>query len=130
MVKKVETLPIENAPGENWNYRNTNYLLLGILIHRVTGIPYAEFYFAADLPAAGNVVDAAISDADIVPNRAAGYELHGTELKNQAWVSPTFNSTADGAFYFNVLDLASGMRLCTARGFEAIVLTGCGRCIR
>jgi hypothetical protein len=27
-------------------------------------------------------------------------------LKNQEWVSPTFNSTADGALYFNVVDLA------------------------
>ena len=34
-VKKVESLPIENAPGDKWDYRNTNYLLLGILIHRV-----------------------------------------------------------------------------------------------
>jgi hypothetical protein len=47
-----------------------------------------------------------ISEADIIPNRAAGYELHGDQLKNQSWVSPTFNSTADGALYFNVLDLA------------------------
>jgi hypothetical protein len=28
------------------------------------------------------------------------------ELKNQDWVSPTFNSTADGTLYFSVLDLA------------------------
>ncbi len=106
MLKKVETLPIENAVGEKWNYRNTNYLLLGILIHRVTGIPYAEFISQRIFRPLGMSSTRLISDADIVPNRAAGYELHGTELKNQAWVSPTFNSTADGAFYFNVLDLA------------------------
>src|SRR5580693_8086675 len=46
-----------------------------------------------------------ISEADIIPNRAAGYQWKGT-LTNQDWVSPTFNSTADGALYFNVLDLA------------------------
>ena len=40
------------------------------------------------------------------PNRAAGYEIDNGQLKNQEWVSPTFNSTADGALYFNVLDLA------------------------
>src|SRR2546427_10766896 len=28
------------------------------------------------------------------------------ELKNQEWVSPTMDSTSDGALYFNVLDLA------------------------
>jgi hypothetical protein len=47
-----------------------------------------------------------ISDADIIPNRSAGYQWESGELKNQDWVSPTFNSTADGALYFNVLDLA------------------------
>jgi len=47
-----------------------------------------------------------ISEADIVPNRAAGYRYVKDELKNQNWVSPTLNTTADGALYFNVLDVA------------------------
>jgi CubicO group peptidase (beta-lactamase class C family) len=48
-----------------------------------------------------------ISDADIIPNRAAGYEPNGPRaIRNQDFVSPTFNSTADGTLYFNVLDLA------------------------
>jgi hypothetical protein len=47
-----------------------------------------------------------ISETDIIPNRASGYELHDGQIKNQEWVSPTFNSTADGTLYFNVLDLA------------------------
>ncbi len=46
-----------------------------------------------------------ISESDIVKNRAAGYQWRGT-LQNQTWVSPTFNSTADGSLYFNVPDLA------------------------
>src|SRR4029077_10795997 len=47
-----------------------------------------------------------MSEADIIPNRAAGYRLVKGELKNQEWVSPTLNTTADGALYFNILDLA------------------------
>src|SRR5262245_3078954 len=47
-----------------------------------------------------------ISEADIVPNRAAGYRLVRGELKNQEWVSPSTNSTADGSLYFSILDLA------------------------
>ncbi len=46
-----------------------------------------------------------ISEADIIPNRSSGYELLDDKIQNQAWVSPAFNSTADGALYFNVLDL-------------------------
>ncbi len=106
LAKNVEALPIENAPGDKWNYRNTNYLLLGILIHRVTGVQYADFLAQRVFKPLGMTSTRLISEADIIPNRAAGYELHGTELKNQEWVSPTFNSTADGTLYFNVLDLA------------------------
>ncbi len=105
-VKKIEALPIENAPGDKWVYRNTNYLLLGVLIHRVTGMHYADFLAQRIFKPLGMSSTRLISEADIIPNRAAGYEMQGTELKNQEWVSPTFNSTADGTLYFNVLDLA------------------------
>ncbi len=105
-VKKAESLPIENAPGDKWNYRNTNYLLLGILIHHVTGTFYADFFRDRIFAPLGMTSTRLISEADIIPNRAAGYELQGTGLKNQEWVSPAFNTTADGALYFNVLDLA------------------------
>jgi hypothetical protein len=47
-----------------------------------------------------------ISEADIIPNRSAGYEWVKGELKNQQWVSPTLNTTADGSLYFSILDLA------------------------
>jgi CubicO group peptidase (beta-lactamase class C family) len=47
-----------------------------------------------------------ISEADIVPNRAAGYRLVKGELKNQEWVAPSINTTADGSLYFTILDLA------------------------
>jgi CubicO group peptidase (beta-lactamase class C family) len=47
-----------------------------------------------------------INEADIIPNRAAGYRLVKGEWKNQEWVSPTMNTTADGSLYFSILDLA------------------------
>lgn len=40
-----------------------------------------------------------------MPNRASGYERVDGELRNQEWVSPTFNATADGTLYFSVRDL-------------------------
>ncbi len=106
MVAKVEALPIDFKVGEQWDYRNTNYLLLGIIIHKVTGKFYADFLKERIFEPLGMTSTRLISEADIIPNRAAGYELHGKELRNQEWVSPTFNSTADGALYFNVLDIA------------------------
>jgi hypothetical protein len=45
-----------------------------------------------------------VSEEDIVPERAAGYRLVKGELKNQEWVSPSLNTTADGAYYVSLLD--------------------------
>lgn len=106
LLKKTEALPIEFAPGEKWAYRNTNYLLLGIMIHKVTGKFYADYLEEGIFKPLGMTSTRLISDADIIPNRSSGYELDGDKLRNQTWVSPTFNSTADGTLYFNVLDLA------------------------
>ncbi|MGB6482461.1 MAG: serine hydrolase domain-containing protein [Candidatus Acidiferrales bacterium] len=106
LLQKIEALPIEFAPGDKWNYRNTNYVLLGIMIHKVTGKFYADYLAERIFKPLGMTSTRLISDADIIPNRSSGYEIHGDKLQNQTWVSPTFNSTADGALYFNVLDLA------------------------
>jgi uncharacterized protein (TIGR03435 family) len=107
LVKKVEALPMENKPGDAWNYRNTNYLLLGIIIHKVTGKHYADYLQERLFKPWSMTATRLISDADIIPNRSSGYEPNGPrEIRNQDFVSPTFNSTADGTLYFNVLDLA------------------------
>lgn len=105
-MQKIEAMPIEWPPGEKWAYRNTNYAVLGILIHKITGKPYAQFLDERIFKPLGMTSTRLISDHDIVYNRASGYEIDQGQLKNQDWVSPTFNSTGDGALYFNVLDLA------------------------
>jgi CubicO group peptidase (beta-lactamase class C family) len=106
MVNKIEALPIEFKPGDKWDYRNTNYVLLGVIIRKVTGSFYADYLQQRIFKPLGMNSTRLISEADIIPNRSAGYEHKGEVIQNQSWVSPTFNSTADGALYFNVLDLA------------------------
>jgi CubicO group peptidase (beta-lactamase class C family) len=106
LVRKIEALPIENAPGDKWAYRNTNYVLLGILIHRVTGTFYGEFLAERLFRPLNMTSTRIISETDLVPNRAGGYVWNGEALQNQDWVAPSDNTTADGSLYFNVLDLA------------------------
>ncbi|MFI6603211.1 serine hydrolase domain-containing protein [Nonomuraea sp. NPDC050536] len=40
LVARVAKLPPEFAPGARFSYSNTNYIVLGMLIERVTGRPY------------------------------------------------------------------------------------------
>ncbi len=103
---KIAALPMDFQPGEKWRYTNTNYVLLGMMIHKVTGQFYGDFLQARIFKPLRMNATRIISEADIVMNRSSGYQLVKGELKNQEWVSPTFNSTADGALYFNILDLA------------------------
>jgi CubicO group peptidase (beta-lactamase class C family) len=106
LLKIVEGIPLAYPPGTNWSYSNLGFLTLGIVIHKVTGEFYGDFLQQRIFQPLGMSSTRIISEADIVPNRSAGYRLVNGELKNQEWVSPTVNTTADGALYFSILDLA------------------------
>src|SRR5262249_19725639 len=47
-----------------------------------------------------------ISEEDIVPHRVAGYRIIDGKVKNQEWMPPSLNTTADGSLYTNLIDLA------------------------
>jgi CubicO group peptidase (beta-lactamase class C family) len=106
LLKKAAEIPLAFAPGEKWSYSNMGYVMLGILISKVTGKFYGEFLKERIFKPLEMNTARIISEADIVPNRAAGYRLVKGELKNQEWVSPSMNSTADGSLYLSVLDMA------------------------
>ena len=106
LMKLVKGVPLAYEPGTKWAYSNLGYLTLGILIHRVTGKFYGDFLQERIFHPLEMNSTRIISEADIVPNRSAGYQLVKGELKNQEWVAPMMNTTADGSLYFSVLDLA------------------------
>jgi CubicO group peptidase (beta-lactamase class C family) len=106
LLKLVAGIPLAFPPGTKWKYSNLGYLTLGILIHRVTGKFYGDVLQERIFQPLGMQTARIMSEADIIPNRAAGYRLVKGELKNQEWVSPTLNTTADGSLYFSILDLA------------------------
>ncbi|HTR22206.1 MAG TPA: serine hydrolase domain-containing protein [Gemmatimonadales bacterium] len=106
LVKLAGSLPADFAPGTHWSYSNTGYVLLGIIIHRITGQFYGDVLRERVFGPLGMSTTRVISEAEIIPNRAAGYELVNDTLRNQSWVSPSLNTPADGSLYFTVLDLA------------------------
>jgi CubicO group peptidase (beta-lactamase class C family) len=105
-LKLVGSIPLAYSPGTKWEYSNLGYATLGFLIHRVTGEFYGDFLQQRIFRPLDMQTTRIISEADIIPNRAAGYRLVKGELKNQEWVAPMVNTTADGSLYFSILDLA------------------------
>ena len=106
LLKIAGAIPLAFPPGTKWEYSNLGYLTLGVLIHRVTGKFYGDFLQERIFQPLGMTSTRIISEADIIPNRAAGYRLVDGALKNQEWVSPSLNTTADGSLYFSTVDLA------------------------
>ena len=98
-------LTLEFSPGARWAYSNTAYMLLGFIEQKAAGRSYGEMMQERIFWPTGMKTARIISENDIVPHRAAGYRLVRGELKNQAWVSPYLNTTADGCLYFSLNDL-------------------------
>jgi len=105
LLKMIVAQPLAFMPGEKWSYSNLGYVTLGILIHKVSGQFWGDFVREQIFEPLSMKHARVISEADIIPNRAAGYMLKDGVLKNQQWVSPSVNTTADGSLYFTIEDL-------------------------
>jgi CubicO group peptidase (beta-lactamase class C family) len=106
LVRSAAAQPLDFEPGDRESYSSIGYALLGIIIHRVTGVFWGDFVRDHIFRPLGMATARLNSDADIVPNRAAGHYFVGDTLKNQEWVSPTISATADLGLSFSVRDLA------------------------
>lgn len=82
LLQRFTTLPMDFKPGEKWSYSNTGYVLLGIIIHKVSGEFYGDFLQERIFRPLGMSATRIISEADIIPNRAAGYEMVDGVIKN------------------------------------------------
>jgi CubicO group peptidase (beta-lactamase class C family) len=74
----VQKLPMDFATGEKYRYNQTNYVLLGKIIDKLSGKPFAEFIRERQF-AAGGMAAAFFGDSrDVVPGRAQSYRYYKT----------------------------------------------------
>ncbi len=105
LIALEATVPVRSAPGEKWAYSNMGYHLLGFIANRTSGKFYGD-QLRERIFAPLGMTTRVISEADIVPHRSAGYEWKKDAYKNQSWVAPRLNTTADGSLYLTARDLA------------------------
>jgi D-alanyl-D-alanine carboxypeptidase len=104
IIDLVAKDPLEFAPGEKWNYSNTGYFLLGLLIEKVTGKSFGDF-LADRIFKPLEMTHTRVNDLQtVIPNRAQGYTWNGKELRNGEYVSPT-QPFAAGMLVSTVSDL-------------------------
>jgi N-acyl-D-amino-acid deacylase len=105
LARLAYAMPSEFPAGSRWSYSNTGYALLGFVVRKASGQFYGDVLAERVFQPLGMTATRVISEADIVANRAAGYQLVDGTLKNQDWVAPKLNTTADGSLYFSLKDL-------------------------
>lgn len=106
LLQMITEQPLSFAPGEKSSYSNLGYVMLGILIHKVSGRSYVELLRERIFQPLCMRSSRVISEEDIIPHRAGGYRFKSGALKNQGWVAPSVNTTADGSLYLTVEDMA------------------------
>jgi CubicO group peptidase (beta-lactamase class C family) len=100
-------------PGAKWEYSNSAYVLLGLIIQRVSGQSFPDFlHDRIFLPLhIGNTV-AYVRGSNEIPNRAFGHSFENGSWK-QTDQSPTSATLGDGGIYSSVEDLAAWDRALT-----------------
>jgi D-alanyl-D-alanine carboxypeptidase len=97
--------PFDFEPGTQWHYDNSGYVLLGEILERVTGRPYADLVAETIFRPLGMKDTRYGSDLPIVPNRVAGYQKTPQGIVNARFLSMT-QPYAAGALVSTVDDLA------------------------
>ncbi len=94
------------APGTSWSYSNSGYVVLGLIVAKISGKPYGEFLreriFA---PLKMNRTIVFQKRKTEVVNRAFGHTKEASGFK-ETDQSPTSATLGDGGIYSSVEDLA------------------------
>ena len=104
IIKPIQTLPLEFAPGTKFVYNNSGYLLLGLILESLTGQPYAEYLRQTIFEPLGMKDTGADVSSAILKNRAAGYVSAGKEIRNAHYTDMAWPFAA-GVLYSTVDDL-------------------------
>lgn len=104
LVALVADQPLDFTPGTKWNYSNTGYILLGMLIEKLSGQSYAEFLKNKIFQPLGMSNSGYDRESDILRERASGYEVRDGHLFNADFIDMTSPFSA-GGIYSTVEDM-------------------------
>ena len=104
-LRWLNTRPSRHPPGQKYQYNNSNYALLALVVERLGGKPFAEFARDQIFRPCGMDHTFVIDRAGLrVPNRATGYKRADGRPEKSA--SPSI-ITGDGNVFTTIEDLAA-----------------------
>lgn len=104
LIALVANHPLDFTPGTEWNYSNTGYILLGMLIEELSGQSYAHFLKTKIFEPLGMTNSGYDRETDILRQRASGYQISDGHLGNADFIDMTTPFSA-GGIYSTVEDM-------------------------
>jgi CubicO group peptidase (beta-lactamase class C family) len=96
--------PLRFGPGAQFSYSNAGFMVLGLIIEKVTGQSYFDYVMENIYQPSGMIHTDAYELDYAVPNLAVGYTKQGTTFKNNYYTNPVKGGPAGGG-YSTVEDL-------------------------
>ena len=131
LIARFKDKPLQFAPGENFAYSNSNYILLGQIIEKVSGQPYAVF-LRENIFAPLNMRNSGYDDnSALLKHRANGYINQPGGIINAPFMDMS-NAYAAGGLYSTAEDLLlwnqalDAGRLVSKKSLEEIFTPGKG----
>src|SRR6266581_4234704 len=114
-VKLYGQRGLQFEPGSKWEYSNYGFLLLGVLVEKVSGQNYYDYVAEHVYKPAGMTLTASLAEDQVVPGRSVGYthfreqRAQGDSPAPEAWRPNTdtlpYRGTSAGGGYSTVEDL-------------------------
>ncbi|PIB92986.1 serine hydrolase [Caulobacter sp. FWC2] len=104
IVKLTQDKPLEFEPGSKFAYDNTGYILLGVVIEKVSGQTYADYLSQHIFQPLGMKNTGYDVSAEILAKRASGYQPDKAAWRNADYLDMTLPYAA-GSLYSTVDDL-------------------------
>jgi CubicO group peptidase (beta-lactamase class C family) len=104
IVERFRNQPLLFPPGTQARYSNSGYILLGMVVEKASGEPYATFLQKNIFDPLGMRDTGVDNDADILGNRASGYRMEAGTLRHADFIDMRIPFAA-GDLYSTTHDL-------------------------
>ena len=98
LIAKIRDEPLQFAPGSDRAYSNTGYLLLGLVIEKLSEESYAQFVKENLLDPAGMKDSGYDTHAALIHHRASGYTFEPDGFKNAPYLNMSIPFAAGGPY--------------------------------
>lgn len=105
IIELTRDKPLDFKPGEKFAYNNTGYVMLGAVIEKLGGMPYAQCVQKNIFEPLGMVSSHYDDPIHLIPGRVSGYSRQGDQIVNAGYLSMT-QPHAAGALASTVDDMA------------------------